>query len=221
MRESRQAADLPAEFVAAPSERGYKGANLRWVDYPPISVVPPLENLVQTRDEVLHVAYEAFGVPFTAPLELFSLLDAPTETAIEEAWTSFVHAHTDQILHVVRSLGGNQDTVMDRYTFVLERLREDGCRRLRAYTRPGSGPFGLWLIVVSADCAWIIIATAMAEAAMARREISSQAERAKRRRLVDLVADQFDPALLAAPAHGSPRCASGPVRTHPGTLAGA
>jgi len=31
-----------------------------------------------------------------------------------------------------------------------------------------------------------------------------QAERAKRRRLVDLVADQIDPALLAAPAHGVP-----------------
>ena len=40
----------------------------------PPQLSPRLENLVHDyRDQVLHVAYEAFGVPLTAPLELFSL----------------------------------------------------------------------------------------------------------------------------------------------------
>ena len=37
---------------------------------------------------------------------------------------------------------------MDRYTYVLERLQEDNCRRLRAFRADGSARFTTWLVVV-------------------------------------------------------------------------
>ena len=150
----------------------------------------------------MHVAYEAAGLPAVAP-ELSAVLHAPTEAARDDAWTGFVRAYTDQILRIVRSMGGDHDTAMDRYAFVLDHLREDGCRRLRAYAGPGSGPFGLWLVVVVRR----LCLDHHRQRYGRSRESSGQVfreERATRRQLVDLVAAQVDTALLAAPSQGAP-----------------
>ena len=150
------------------------------------------------------MAYEATGMPAVAPFELSAILHAPTEMAREDAWTTFLHAYTDQILRVVRSLGGDHDIRMDRYTFVLDHLREDGCRRLRAYARPGSGPFALWLVVVVRRLCLDHHRHRYGRAREANSGELSREGRAGRRRLVDLMAAQVDTALLAAPANEAP-----------------
>jgi RNA polymerase sigma factor (sigma-70 family) len=150
------------------------------------------------------VAYEATGMPAVAPSELSAILHAPTALAREDAWTAFLHAYTSQILRVVRSLGGDHDILMDRYTFVLDHLREDGCRRLRGYARPGSGPFALWLVVVVRRLCLDHHRRRYGRAREAQAGELSRQERAGRRRLVDLMVAEVDTALLAAPSHEAP-----------------
>lgn len=131
-----------------------------------------------------------------APAELVALLAASSEPARDEAWAAFVHAHTAAILRVARSLGGDTDAAMDRYAYVLGRLREDDCRRLRAYVRPGAGEFALWLTVVVRR----LCLDHYRERYGRERgsKTGARGDRTGRRRLVDLVADRTDPELLAS-----------------------
>jgi len=152
------------------------------------------------------VTYEAPGPGPVAPAELVGLMAATTEPAREEAWAGFVHAYSGQILRVARSLGGDADAAMDRYAFVLDRLCDDDCRRLRAYMRPDAGEFALWLTVVVRR----LCLDHYRERYGRPRRVpgadldAADAERAGRRRLVDLVADRTDPTLLASPNQVSP-----------------
>jgi RNA polymerase sigma factor (sigma-70 family) len=50
---------------------------------------------------------------------------------------------------VARTLGGEHDRVMDRFTYILEQLRRDGYRRLRAFQPDGSAKFTTWLVVAA------------------------------------------------------------------------
>jgi RNA polymerase sigma factor (sigma-70 family) len=141
--------------------------------------------------------------PAVAP-ELSAILDAASDTAREEAWAAFVREFSDQILRVARSLGGGHDLAMDRYAFVLERLREDDCRRLRSYVRPGAGEFRLWLIVVVRRLCLDHHRQRYGRARESAGPIPPEQSRAGRRRLADLVSDKIDPALLAAPPQSAP-----------------
>jgi RNA polymerase sigma factor (sigma-70 family) len=125
------------------------------------------------------------------------LLAAGTEPEREQAWAGFARAYTPTMLRVARALGGDADLAMDRYAFVLERLREDDCRRLRAYLRPTAGDFTLWLVVVVRR---LCLDHHRNRYGRSRASAGPQekAERGRRRRLVDLIADQTDPSLLAA-----------------------
>jgi len=151
------------------------------------------------------VTYEASGACPVAPAELAALLAAETLAAREQAWAGFVRAFTTHILRVARSLGGGTDCVMDRYAFVLERLHEDDCRRLRAYVRPGAGEFTLWLLVVVRRLCLDHYRERYGRARAGDPE--AQAAHAGRRRLVDLIADRTDPALLAASGQSDPDAA--------------
>jgi RNA polymerase sigma factor (sigma-70 family) len=77
------------------------------------------------------------------------ILQSTSVSQREEAWTSLIQDYSGLLLHAARSLGGDQDVVMDRYTFILESLRADGFRRLRAYVADGGTKLSTWLIVVS------------------------------------------------------------------------
>lgn len=149
------------------------------------------------------MTHQAFGTNVPVPPEVSALLAASTDPARESAWTGFVQIFTPPILRVARSLGGDSDLVMDRYTFVLERLRGDDCRRLRAYARPGAGEFTLWLIVVVRR-----LCLDHHRQRYGRARGTPDGERASRRaqryRLVDLLADRTEPELLAAPDAGAP-----------------
>lgn len=77
------------------------------------------------------------------------ILDSSDPSQREEAWTAFIQDYSPLLLHAARSLGGDRDVVMDRYTFILESLRQDDFRRLRAYATDRRTKLSTWLIVVS------------------------------------------------------------------------
>lgn len=144
----------------------------------------------------------ASGTSPAAPAELAALFAATKDPDREQAWARFVHSFTATILRVARSLGGDTDSVMDRYAFVLDRLREDDFRRLRAYFRPAAGEFTLWLMVVVRRLCFDHYRERYGRSRASAAEGDSS--RAQRRRLVDLVADQTDPALIAASDQAGP-----------------
>ncbi len=85
------------------------------------------------------------ATPLPVVVEALLQVDAAREPA---AWAAFAEEYSPLVLHVARTLGGNRDAVMDRYAYVLERLRADGARRLRGYASDGRGKFTTWLVVV-------------------------------------------------------------------------
>lgn len=128
-----------------------------------------------------------------------ALLAATAGPARDEAWAGFVHAYTPLLLRVARSLGGDADAAMDRYTYVLDRLGEEDCRRLRSYARPQAGEFPVWLIVVTRRLCLDHYRERYGRASRTGgSNASGDADRAGRRRLADLVADRTDPSLLAS-----------------------
>jgi RNA polymerase sigma factor (sigma-70 family) len=82
------------------------------------------------------------------PSQVQHLLEATEGPAQEQAWSEFLDYYSRLILYVARQTPGDHDTIMDRYAYVAERLRERDCRRLRTYAADGRGKFTTWLTVV-------------------------------------------------------------------------
>lgn len=80
------------------------------------------------------------------PLRL--LLEAAEGLPQERAWAEFLASYSRLILYVARHILRDHDQVMDRYAYVLERLREQNLRRLRTFAADGRGKFTTWLTVV-------------------------------------------------------------------------
>lgn len=93
---------------------------------------------------------EALGSEYrrSVPHDVRCLLEAADGPALEQAWTEFLQSYSRLILYVARQKTRDADGVMDRYAYVVERLREQDCRRLRAFTADGRGKFTTWLTVV-------------------------------------------------------------------------
>lgn len=126
------------------------------------------------------------------PPELARLLTASDPPTRDAAWAAFVTTHSRLLLHTARSLNHDHDAAMDGYAYVLEALRSDDYRRLRAYAADGRGKFSTWLVVVARRLCLDFHRKRYGRA----REVGpeSREQRAARRRLVDLVADEIDPA---------------------------
>ena len=85
--------------------------------------------------------------PITAPpAELTALLEAPDDQARDVAWTRLVDRCSRLILHTIHGRADGYDPTMDRYAFILQRLREDDFRRLRSFAADGRGQFSTWLV---------------------------------------------------------------------------
>ena len=67
----------------------------------------------------------------------------------DEAWSDFAREYTALLMHVARSTCRTTDEAMDAYAYLLERLSEEGCHRLRAYKSDPKSKFTTWLVVVS------------------------------------------------------------------------
>jgi RNA polymerase sigma factor (sigma-70 family) len=83
------------------------------------------------------------------PRELQDLLNADSPAQFEAAWDVFVARHHRLLLHVARKVMPASESAMDAYTQVLERLRRDSCKALRAYSPDGRSQFTTWLVVVA------------------------------------------------------------------------
>ncbi len=124
------------------------------------------------------------------PPELSALLAARDPAARERAWSDFVNAYSRLMLHAARGLGSDYDAVMDRYTFVLEQLRQDDFRRLRSYVADGRGKFTTWLTVVARR---LYLDHQRQRYGRTRSDTEEAgAKKGTRRRLVDLVAEELD-----------------------------
>jgi RNA polymerase sigma factor (sigma-70 family) len=164
-------------------------------------------SVTTTHSEVPRAPFDGLGGrPIVAP-ELSGILAARSESAQDGAWAAFVQEFSEQILRVAQSLGGGHDIAMDRYAFVLERLREDDCRRLRSYLRPGAGEFRLWLIVVVRRLCLDHHRQRYGRARDVAGPVLPEQSRAGRRRLVDLVSEKIDPSMLPALQQFSPDAA--------------
>jgi RNA polymerase sigma factor (sigma-70 family) len=85
-----------------------------------------------------------------APAVLTALL--ATSSSAEErdaAWAEFVEQFSAVLLRTCRRFDPGHDAAMDRYAYVLESLRADDCRRLRAFRNDGRASFTTWLAVTA------------------------------------------------------------------------
>jgi len=135
-----------------------------------------------------------------APLQLGTLLHAPDAASREAAWEHLIAGHTRLLLSVSRSFGGGQDAVMERYAYILEKLREHDFRRLRAYQTDGRARFSTWLTVAARR---LCLDHHRARYGRFRKEAQAgggMSLRVLRRRLADAEGTLLDTSLLPDPA---------------------
>jgi RNA polymerase sigma factor (sigma-70 family) len=84
-----------------------------------------------------------------APLELGQLLCAGDSTSKEAAWDELIIHHTRLLVAVARSFGAGHDEAMERYSYILEKLRDDDFRRLRSFDPDSGARFSTWLTVTA------------------------------------------------------------------------
>jgi RNA polymerase sigma factor (sigma-70 family) len=126
--------------------------------------------------------------PRSLPHQLSRLLEVAEGADQERAWAEFLETYSRLILYVARQTPCDHDVVMDRYAFVVERLREKSCRRLRTFAADGRGKFTTWLMVVARRLC-------LDHDRSRRGRVPQSAARSgqRRGRLVELV---FDPSAL-------------------------
>lgn len=122
----------------------------------------------------------------TLPDPLVQLLSASDSTETERAWEAFVQRYSRLIHMAARKSTRDYDVVMDRYTFVLERLREDDFRRLRSFTSDGRSKFTTWLVVVASR-----LCVDHHRSVYGRHSADDTAQARQRKRLVELVGEDI------------------------------
>jgi len=136
------------------------------------------------------------------PAELARLLCARDRATRDAAWVGFLGAYSPLLVRVTHSLGCSHDAAMDAYAFVLEQLRQDDLRRLRAYAAYGRSGFSAWLVCVARR---LCLDHHRRRYGRVRDRAAERREaRLARARLVDLVADGVDPANLSEPGAATP-----------------
>lgn len=140
--------------------------------------------------------------PMTA--ELSRLLDAHTEAASDEAWTEFIRVHHRLLIHVARSAAPrDDDAAMDAYAFILEHLRANNFRRLRAFAADGRSTFVTWLVVVAKR---LCVDFARSRYGRSNRngDGASANQEQLRRRLIDLAGAELDLDTIPDPSESTP-----------------
>jgi RNA polymerase sigma factor (sigma-70 family) len=137
-----------------------------------------------------------------APLELHQLFRAPDALEREAAWEELIARHTRLLLAVAASFGGGHDAKMERYAYVLEKLREQDFRRLRVFKAQGSARFSTWLTVAARNLCLDYARAHYGRSRGVSDEEKSVALRQMRRRLADWVGDDLNLELI--PDSGTP-----------------
>jgi RNA polymerase sigma factor (sigma-70 family) len=127
------------------------------------------------------------------PIVVARLLDSSDTAARDAAWGDFVAAHSRLIFHVARGFGGERDAIMDRYTYVLDQLRANDYRRIRAFVADGRSEFSTWLVVVAQHACLDHRRQRYGRVRRVDdRSTVNDEDRAARRRLVDLISADVD-----------------------------
>lgn len=84
-----------------------------------------------------------------SPVQVSRLLHAAGDAARDDAWADFLRHYSRLLLKVARRATSTHDEAMDRYAFILDQLRQEDFRRLRAFAADGRGRFTTWLVVVA------------------------------------------------------------------------
>jgi len=142
-----------------------------------------------------------------APLDLSTLLAATDMGVRDDAWARLLAGHSRLLLHVAHAFGGGHDAAMDRYAFVLERLRHDDYRRLRAFDPSGPGRFSTWLTVVARRLCLDYERERYGRAPVRAGDGTHADERRTRRRLAMLSSDVEDLTRLPDPTTPEPAVA--------------
>lgn len=135
-------------------------------------------------------------LPLDSSKTLSRLQRARNATERDAAWADFIAAHSDIVLRTCRSVARDYDVAMDAYAFVLEALRQDDHRRLRAYVPDGRTNFSTWLVVVTRR-----LVLDHLRRKYGRSRSADEARRADvgtRRALEDLISDVLDADRIAA-----------------------
>ena len=122
----------------------------------------------------------------TPPDALARLLSATDSADAERAWEAFVRRYSRLIHMAARKSTHDYDRVMDRYTFVLERLRDDDFRRLRSYSPDGRSKFTTWLVVVASR-----LCVDHHRSVYGRHASDGSDPAARRKRLVELIGEDI------------------------------
>jgi RNA polymerase sigma factor (sigma-70 family) len=80
-----------------------------------------------------------------APLVLGELLRTSDSVEREAAWEELISRHTRLLLAVARSFRGGHDETMERYAYILGKLRESDFHRLRTFDATAGASFSTWL----------------------------------------------------------------------------
>jgi RNA polymerase sigma factor (sigma-70 family) len=148
----------------------------------------------------------ADGSLLTEPMtgELSRLLDARTEAACAEAWTEFIGVHHRLLLHVARSSARDDDAAMDAYAFILDRLREDDFRRIRAFAADGRSTFVTWLVVVAKRLCVDFARGRYGRVDRRTNVVDADDREQMRRRLIDLAGAELDLSAIPDPSESTP-----------------
>jgi RNA polymerase sigma factor (sigma-70 family) len=131
------------------------------------------------------------------PIVVARLLHSGDTAARDAAWGEFVAAHSRLIFHVARGFGGERDVIMDRYTFVLDHLRADDLRRIRAFVADGRSEFTTWLVVVAQHACLDHRRQRYGRIRRVDDGSGADEDRTARRRLVDLISADIDLSSLS------------------------
>jgi RNA polymerase sigma factor (sigma-70 family) len=131
------------------------------------------------------------------PAVLVGLVGSIEPASSESAWVHFIESHNKLLLHVARSLGGDHDAAMDRYAYILEQLRCDNFRRLRAFVADGRSEFSTWLVVVAQRICLDHYRHRYGRSRQLPNAEDRDDDTAARRRLVDLIGADVDLSTLS------------------------
>ncbi len=137
------------------------------------------------------------------PREVAELLEAKSPAVRDAAWSAFLHRYHKYLTGTTRYLSNDYDGAMDRYRFVLEELRKGEFRRLRNYVARPTSRFSTWLVVVVRRLCRDYDRRMYGRLRSSEQSRPAEA-RAVRRRLLDLVAEELDPARMPDRSAGNP-----------------
>lgn len=139
------------------------------------------------------------------PPELAALINGSKQQGPEKSWGKFLEVHHRLFLRVAHTVGADYDAAMDHYAHVLEQLRADDFKRLRAYVPDGQTKFTTWLVVVAQR---LCLDYHRRLYGRFRREDPDggtvEGSRSTRRRLVDLLFHEINTLTMAADASATP-----------------